>query len=109
MGKVESLAAQDPGKRYCAEVKDGELCEVDLRYDPEEGWLGSCSCEEEFDCEHVAAAMRALLAEHSTAAVRNLSSGVSTAAKAGGKADEEHGKLDRRLMAALGRPLNGVE
>src|SRR5437867_3261713 len=57
--------------------------------------------------------MQALLAEHSTAAVRNLSAGVSTPAsgwgKAGQKTEEDAGGLARRLMATLGRPLDAQE
>ena len=66
-GCVQDLVPEEPGVAYSAHVMDGELHEVDLEYDPTEGWSGSCSCPLEFDCEHVVAAMRALLAEHSTA------------------------------------------
>src|SRR6266478_1607809 len=110
--RVQNIVPEKPGMAYAALVKDGALHKVDLLYDAVEGWSGNCSCDEEFDCEHVFAAMRALLAEHSTAAVRNLSAGLShaggTAPRASVKA-EEAGSLDRRLMAALGRPLDATE
>src|SRR5205814_727931 len=79
---------------------------------PVEGWTGDCSCPQEFDCEHIFAAMRALLAEHSTAAVRSLSAGVasiSTSARSGQKLAQEPASLARRLMVAVGRPLNTEE
>src|SRR2546427_7884437 len=108
-GRVHDLVAEQPGMADSAVVKDGEGNEVNLHYAPVEGWSGEFSCPEEFDCEHVFAAMRALLAEHSTGAVRNLSAGVSTPAsgwgKAGQKTEEDAGGLARRLMATLGRPL----
>src|SRR6266404_6408126 len=98
---------------YSAVVNDGEPHEVDLEYDPVEGWSGNCTCEREFDCQHIFATMRALLAEHSTAAVRNLSAGVSTASggwnKATSKAEDDSAGLARRLMATLGRSLNAEE
>src|SRR5437588_10975508 len=108
-GRVHELTAEEPGMAYSAVVKDGRPYEVYLQYDPIEGWSGDCSCPQEFDCEHVFAAMRALLAEHSTAAVRSLSAGASPASagwtSSKSKSEEESGGLDRRLMAALGRPL----
>jgi len=55
--------------------------------------------------------MRTLLAEHSAAVVRNLSSGHSaTAAPATAKAKpEQEGGLARRLLAAVGRALTAEE
>src|SRR5438270_294646 len=111
---VQDLAAEQPGMAYAAEVSDdNESYKVHLHYDPVEGWSGDCSCPQEFDCEHVFAAMRALLAEHSTAAVRSLSAGTSPAAagwsKSTAKTEQELGSLDRRLKAALGRALKPDE
>src|SRR6266404_7111196 len=112
-GLVQNLAPEEAGMSYSAVVNDDEPHEVDLEYDPVEGWSGTCACEQEFDCEHVFAAMRALLAEHSTAAVRSLSAGASPASagwtKSTSKAEDESGGLDRRLRAALGRPLKAEE
>src|SRR2546425_5554959 len=111
-GHVHELTAEEPGMAYSAVVKDGRPYEVYLQYDPVEGWSGDCSCPTEFDCEHVFAALRALLAEHSTAAVRNLSAGVSSTAawaRSGAKPEDEANGLARRLMAALGRPLKAEE
>ncbi|MEY2428591.1 MAG: hypothetical protein QOJ40_1476, partial [Verrucomicrobiota bacterium] len=111
---VHDLTPEQPGMAYSALVNDGsQPAKVHLQYDPIEGWSGDCSCPLEFDCEHVFAAMRALLAEHSTAAVRSLSSGASPASagwtKSTSKAEDESGGLDRRLRAVLGRPLKAEE
>src|SRR5205085_1782836 len=62
-------------------------------------------------CGHMFAAMRALMAEHSSAVVRNLSASRSTGGGGvalKGKSEEEPG-LARRLLAHLGRPLNAEE
>ena len=105
-GKVMDLTAQEPGLVYDATVEDRGKHLVLLRYDPVEGWSSRCTCESD-NCGHVYAAMRGLLAEHSAAAVRNLSSGASTAARAKSAAVEprESGGLIRRLMVAHNRPL----
>src|SRR5205085_7028593 len=90
---------------------DEEKTDVELFYDPIEGWSGNCTCEKEEDCHHQYAAMRALLAEHSTAVVRNLS---STTPKSGSRnvspaRTEAEPGLNRRLTAALGRSLSDQE
>ena len=113
-GAVQNLVPEEPGSAYSAQVKDGETHEVDLEYEPAEGWSGSCTCELEFDCEHVVAAMRALLAEHSRAAVRSLSaSGPSAsaalAASRSKPAAADVSELVRRLMATRKRPLKPEE
>src|SRR5260370_26475268 len=87
--------------------------DVHLEYDQVDGWSGDCSCPQQVECEHVFAAMRALVAEHSAAAVRNLSAGVSSAGAArpriSNKPEEQAGGLARRLMVAMGRPLKAEE
>jgi len=111
-GSVQALAPEQPGLVYSAEVRDGEVQDVELEYDPVHGWSGVCSCPAQDACEHVFAAMRALLAEHSAAAVRSLSAGVPSAAawaKSANATDEEAGGLARRLMATLRRPLDPKE
>jgi len=109
-GHVQKLIPEEPGMYYTADVQGQE---VDLEYDPIEGWAGSCTCMRETDCEHIFAAMRALLAEHSAASVRVLSSGSSQAAaavaRAATKSDEDTGRLARQLMATLCRPLTAEE
>jgi hypothetical protein len=113
-GHVQELSPQEAGMHYTAAVGTGQWSqEVDLEYDPIEGWSGSCTCPRGTDCEHIFAAMRALLAEHSAASVRSLSSGSSQAAaavaRAATKSDEDSGRLARQLMASLGRPLKAEE
>jgi hypothetical protein len=113
-GRVHDLSVDDPGVSYTALVKDGEEFEVYLDYKPEEGWSGDCSCPDEFECAHIFAAMRLLLAEHSTAVVRNLSasipSSVAAASRTGNKQSAaDSGELARRVMTTLGRPLKADE
>src|SRR5436190_5106259 len=66
-GCVLDVVPEEPGVSYSSLVRDGEEHEVYLECQPAEGWSGSCTCPQEFDCEHVFAAMSALLAEHRTA------------------------------------------
>jgi hypothetical protein len=113
-GHVHELVPVEGGTCYTASVQSGEVShEVGLDYDPIEGWSGNCTCTLRQDCEHISAAMRALLAEHSAASVRSLSSLSSQAAaavaRAASKSDEDSGRLARQLMASLGRPLKGEE
>jgi hypothetical protein len=111
-GGVHSLNPDTPGKFFSAEVRsDKDLFKTQLYYDPVEGWMGDCTCPQRTKCPHVFAAMRSLLAEHSSAVVRNLSASRSTGgAGVGlkGKTAEEPG-LARRLLAHAGRPLNPEE
>src|SRR6266851_2369532 len=81
-GRVKDIEVETPGAHYSAAVHNGQVADVSVFYDPEEGWEGECSCDQEFDCEHVFAAMSALLAEHRTAVVRSLSSSLPGAAAA---------------------------
>lgn len=113
-GHVQELTPKEPGMYYTAIVESGGAQEVGLEYDPIEGWSGSCTCTRGEDCEHIFATMRALLAEHSAASVRSLSSAGSQAAavavaRAASKSEEDSGRLARQLMASLGRPLKSEE
>src|SRR5436309_564980 len=74
-GRVANLVCRDPGDSYAASVQGTALYQIRLFLDLEEGWTGTCSCPLEYDCKHIYAAMRALLAEHSVASVRGLSAG----------------------------------
>jgi hypothetical protein len=107
---VTGLVPEEAGLYYNANVHGND---VGLEYDPIEGWSGNCTCSQQGDCEHIFAAMRALLVEHSAASVRSLSSGSSQAAaavaRAAAKSDEDSGRLARQLMASLGRPLKAEE
>src|SRR5205814_1294408 len=101
------------GSLYVAAVNEnGHICEVELEHDDLDGWSGLCSCPKEEFCEHIFATMSALLAEHRTATVRNLSSGVWQAGPATQSAMSRQSgpvTLARKLLAALGRPLNTEE
>ncbi|HVV70287.1 MAG TPA: DEAD/DEAH box helicase [Verrucomicrobiae bacterium] len=78
-GRVLELVPEDPGKSYSVLVRDRDTYEVDLFYEEGEGWQAGCSCQCDTACEHMFAAMSALLAEHRTASVRSLSSGTGAA------------------------------
>ncbi len=114
-GAVAGLKVDQPGVAYRAWVDaDGVSQGVTLAYDPETGWTGWCTCEEGEGCAHVFAAMRTLLGEHRTAAVRSLSGGTPGRAAAVSAArlrpdPAATTELARRLMAALGRALEPAE
>ncbi len=97
---------------FISVVQDNGPRRVYLQYDPEGGWDGDCNCLEEFDCAHVFAAMSALLAEHRTAVVRNLSAGISGRRQAtlpGMPLDPNINQLKERLAAVTGRALTRQE
>src|ERR1019366_8880610 len=113
-GAVQDLVPEEPGIAYSAFVTVGQRYKVDLAYEPEEGWWGTCSCPLGSDCEHVVAAMRALLAEHSRAAGRRLSTrgpsaSAPLAAARSKPAASDASELVRRLLAARKRPLKAEE
>ncbi len=113
-GCVQDLAAEKPGTEYSANINNGELFNVRLDYDAAKGWVGDCSCDKQSGCEHIFAAMRALLAEHSAAAVRSLSGGGAAAsaslAAARTKPDiAESSELVHRLIASRKTPLKREE
>ncbi|HWH68913.1 MAG TPA: hypothetical protein VNT26_05980, partial [Candidatus Sulfotelmatobacter sp.] len=112
-GRVQVLVPKKPGLSYSARVQDARIEEVELDYDAVEGWDGICSCKQQFDCEHVFAAMSALLAEHRAATVRNLSavspSGMSLPAARLKPTPADTEGLARRLMVATGRALTKQE
>ncbi|MEK7684512.1 MAG: DEAD/DEAH box helicase [Verrucomicrobiota bacterium] len=117
-GRVTSLRPEAGGTAFLAAVQGSQLYEVDLFLDPIEGWTGSCSCPLEFDCKHVYAAMKSLLAEHSVASVRGLSAGATgKIVKAPGSIAQPKppkpavapGEFAQTVAEALGRPLRPEE
>ena len=75
-GRVRDLRCDEPGSTFTADVEGGTLYQTTLRYDPESrSWWEECSCPMGGGCKHAYAAMKALLVEHSAAAVQSLSSG----------------------------------
>ncbi|MBI5385112.1 MAG: DEAD/DEAH box helicase [Verrucomicrobia bacterium] len=111
-GRVLNLVPEEPGTSYSVHVQGSELYEVFLDYDAAEGWSGTCTCPMEIDCKHVYAAMKALLAEHSVAAVRGLSAGaVAKSAPPPPKkpALRVAGQVGDLLETEVGRPLRAEE
>jgi hypothetical protein len=109
-GCVGDFEVDEPGVSYDTSVVEGnEHFGVDLTYDGVDGWRGHCTCGFE-RCHHQYAAMRALLAEHGTAVVRNLSSSKPAAMQnAAASTREVEAGLARRLTSALGRVPNAIE
>src|SRR4051812_31463857 len=109
-GCVGDFEVREAGVAYGATVVEGnDDFDVELSYDGVDGWLGDCTCAFE-RCHHQYAAMRALLAEHGTAVVRNLSSSKPAAVQgAAASTREVEPGLARRLTSALGRVPNAAE
>src|SRR5437867_3821971 len=74
-GRVLALGCCTPGTEYEAQVKGTQIYIVELCYDVEDGWTGVCTCPMEYQCKHIYAAVKALLAENNTAVVRDISAG----------------------------------
>jgi len=113
-GGVLDLVPEEPGTAYASVVRDGEEHEVYLEYIAGEGWSGDCTCPVELDCEHVFAAMSALLAEHRAVVVQNLSSRWQErptlfASPQATPERRDSNDLCQRLMAATGRALTSEE
>ncbi|MBU6402915.1 MAG: SWIM zinc finger family protein, partial [Verrucomicrobia bacterium] len=85
-GRVSLLEPEDGQPIFLATVQGSQLYQVTVCYDEDDGWLGTCTCPVEFDCKHVYAAMKAVLAERSIAAVRGLSAGATPKPGGAGKA-----------------------
>jgi hypothetical protein len=116
---VQGLTVEEPGLAYSARVRDGNI-EHEVRvWDNEEaeedepGWGGACSCEQEFECPHIFAVMREVLAEHSASLVRKLSA-IQTKPSpqqelAFAREAQTPTDLNTRLASALHRSLNEQE
>jgi hypothetical protein len=72
-GQVQNIEEAIPGLVYDVFVLDGEDYEVALEGYSAKRWNAECTCEQIRDCEHITAALLALLAEHRTSRVRSLS------------------------------------
>jgi SNF2-related domain/Helicase conserved C-terminal domain len=113
-GSVQELVSLDVGLSYRAAVECGGSegpVRVTLSYSPLEGWSNDCSCSAAKDCGHAYAAMCALLAEHSSAVVRGLSSGqgLSGGSSRGRGGPEQAMGVAQALSQALGRALVAEE
>jgi hypothetical protein len=111
-GRVVALRCVEPGVYYEAEVRGGAAYVVSLRCDDLDGWEADCTCPREFDCKHVYAAMKALLAEHSSAVVQKISAGKAPKPAV---LDQKpsvpalSAPFHEKVAAALGRPLQRDE
>ena len=94
-----------------ATVRGSEPYQVTLAFDSKEGWVGECSCPMAYFCKHVYAAMKALLAEHSSIRVRELSSGNALAAlkKAVPQSKPVSSSFGDEVKHALNRGLKAEE
>ena len=108
-GRVRDLRCDEPGSTFTADVEGGTLYQTTLRYDPESrSWWEECSCPMGGGCKHAYAAMKALLVEHSAAAVQSLSSGKKVPKKQVFQ-PLTSGVLAKQASAALGRELSRAE
>ncbi len=71
--QVYAVKCEVPGLRYSGLVDASAQNTVVLMLDAVRGWSSSCSCLKRRNCEHAAALMKAVLAEHSVAEVQALS------------------------------------
>jgi hypothetical protein len=110
-GGVVELLCESPGTAYVASLKGTPSVETRLTFDTEtRSWWESCSCPAGGGCDHTVAAMRALLAEHGSAAVRTLSAGKARPKKGPAvPASRGGGQLTEAAQAAAGRPLSRIE
>ncbi|MBM3832017.1 MAG: DEAD/DEAH box helicase [Verrucomicrobia bacterium] len=109
-GHVVELRPKEVGREYAVDVSDGLwICEVELFHAEDEGWDGRCSCPAAFNCKHIYAAIKALLAEYTTARVRGLSATSRAPATKAQSRPEEPVDLAQTLSVALKRPLKKEE
>lgn len=80
-GAVRTVRCDKAGSQYCAEVVDGRTLEVRL-HNVRGKWSGLGETPGAVKDEHVYAALKQLLAEHSGAAAQDLSSRATKATKA---------------------------
>jgi len=70
-GCVLDVEMEDPNF-FIAYVRDSKDYKVSLEFSPPDGWFCDCSCPIGYNCKHIYAAMKALLAENSAAKVQQL-------------------------------------
>jgi len=95
-----------------ATVDGSESYDVFFRYTSQDGWDGQCSCPvEDWECKHLYAFGKALLAEHSVASVQSLSRLKADAAENVTSAPRSGRGLSlaEEVRAALGRELSRDE
>ncbi|MBN2505993.1 MAG: DEAD/DEAH box helicase [Verrucomicrobia bacterium] len=112
--RVEAITCIEPGARYVATVRGTQVYETLLLYDEADGWSGECTCPMEFDCKHVYAALKTLLAAPAAAAVGNPGARSSRSRPPAARFPvasrvPPDSELASRLAAAAGRPLRPGE
>jgi hypothetical protein len=101
-GAVESLACNEPGRAYSAWVLGSLKYEVSVYF--VDGWDSDCSCPVGYECKHIYAALKQLLAACSSA------SGEKTPALPKPKnASPKPGTFAGRIQQKLGRKLTADE
>lgn len=103
---VQNLACKKPGLAYTATVVDEWSYGVELSYEPMDGWIGECDCDQTLDCAHAYAMMKALLAESTAENVRLLSSGNAPKAR---EPQPPPDALMHLVARGCGRPLKTFE
>ena len=115
-GRIVTLTQKRPGVAYAASIfeRPSEY-DVTLDYDEASGWEGHCSCGSQNGCQHIYAAMKALLAESSVLAVREISTGALAASHTPPTSPSKAEKikltvnLAEKASTALNRPLTRAE
>jgi len=102
-GAVRSIQCDKPGAKYRAEVVDGRTLVVTMHY-VRGKWAGVGDLPGAVREEHIYAAFKQLLAEHSSAAAQDLSSRGGKVTKAAAAADDA-AALVRVIEAGLGQKL----
>lgn len=105
-GAVRSIQCEKSGVQYRADVVDGRTIEVTLHY-VRGKWGGLGNTPGDVKDEHVYAALKQLLADHSSAAAQDLSSRAVRSTKAA--ANGEALALAAELESGLGRKLEPKE
>ena len=103
--RVENLRAGE-ASAFVGAVQDGALYAITLFHNRSNGlWGGACDCAAGSHCEHLYAAGKALLAEHSVAVVNDLVAGTRSVQPPALPLSE----LGKRLAEKVKRPLTAQE
>ncbi len=110
-GAVGEWKCNEPGRGYATTVRDNFEYQVAVFSYEQEGWNGDCNCPQIHGCRHIYAAVRALLAEHSSALTRSLSAGTvrQTGRMVQPAAASQEITFASEVTAALKRPLKAAE
>ncbi|EEF62262.1 DEAD/DEAH box helicase [Pedosphaera parvula] len=108
--RIPAIRQTSPNE-FSATIEGSQIYRVTLWFDAQAGWDADCSCPIGFDCKHIYAAMRALLAEYSSPSMHQLSDGSapSTASKPSSKPKPSSGNFADDVKRALNRALKAEE